>query len=115
MSHFQIKINSDRDESVFLIIFCKQSEHYCSCSINPSTNQIDLSLRGPDVKDKDPAPPPTKRKRPRTESDRSEPETKRDRKDSTDLQIELLPDGKLDDVCSDVRFHLLYRCIVVCS
>lgn len=66
--------------------------------INPSTNQIDLSLRGPDVKDKDPAPPPPKRKRSRTESDQSEPETKRDRKDSTHLQIELLPDddGELD-------------------
>ena len=31
-------------------------------SINPTNNNIDLSLRGKDVNDRDPAPPPPKRK-----------------------------------------------------
>ena len=60
---------------------------FCCCSVNPSTNQIDLSLRGPDVKDTDPAPPPKKRQR--TGSEKSEPRTKRGRKDSNDVQVGL--------------------------
>ena len=42
-------------------------------SIDPNTNNIDLSFRGPDVNDKDPAPPP---KRARKESDAGEPKRK---------------------------------------
>eukprot|EP00795_Rhopilema_esculentum_P012276 gene12276-2918_t len=64
-------------------------------SINPSTNQIELSLRGPDVNDVDPAPPPPKRRS--TENTGSEPSKKRTRRTSGDLKIELQKDTDSDD------------------
>ena len=93
----RIEPSECRQTSIFIdkgpILFNRQLCHphslffHVFCSINPSTNQIELSLRGPDVKDKDPAPPPKKRQR--TESEQSDSQTKRERKDSTGLQIEL--------------------------
>eukprot|EP00794_Sanderia_malayensis_P005757 gene5757-6460_t len=53
-------------------------------SIDPNNNHIDLSLRGPDVNDKDPAPPPPKR--PRNESESLEHNHKMTKKDGEELQ-----------------------------
>ena len=99
-----------------LLVICNQllNQIFCCCSVNSSTNQIDLSLRGPDVKDKDPAPHPKKRQR--IDSEQSERKTKRGRKDSNDLQVELKPNDNGNGICIVKKyfnhFMLIYLYVV---
>ena len=59
-------------------------------SIDANTNNIELSLRGPDVKDVDPAPKPAKRKS--TDKDEAKPKKKKKRNsesESEELLVQL--------------------------